>query len=53
MKSLLTAEHEKSNPNKTSPKPTQKVDLTDEKDDADLLGISDGNYLKPKIESDI
>ena len=48
MKSLLTVDDEKDNLNKT----TEKNDVLREQDDPDRLGF-DGNYLKPKIESDI
>lgn len=51
MKSLLAADNEKDNLNKTSPK-TDNVLKPREDDDPDRLGF-DGNYLKPKIESDI
>jgi hypothetical protein len=48
MRSLLTVNDEKDNLNKT----TGKKDAPREEDDPDRLGF-DGNYLKPKIESDI
>lgn len=52
MKSLLAADNEKDNLNKTSPKSDDVLKPPREDDDPDRLGF-DGNYLKPKIESDI
>jgi hypothetical protein len=51
MKSLLAADNEKNNLNKTSPKNDDVLKLPED-DDPDRLGF-DGNYLKSKIESDI
>ena len=54
MKSLLTVDDEKDNLNKTSigSKDDKLLLPPREEDDPDRLGF-DGNYLKPKIESDI
>ena len=51
MKSLLTVDDEKDNLNKTSGKNDIPL-IPREEDDPEKLGF-DGNYLKPKIESDI
>ena len=52
MKSLLKLDDEKDNLNKTSPKSDDTLKPPRDEDDPDRLGF-DGNYLKPKIESDI
>ena len=51
MKSLLKLDDEKDNLNKSSPSDDTLKPPRDD-DDPDRLGF-DGNYLKPKIESDI
>jgi hypothetical protein len=51
MKSLLTVDDEKDNMNKTTAKNDDTLKPRED-DDPDRLGF-DGNYLKPKIESDI
>ena len=53
MKSLLKLDDEKDNLNKTGSKSDDDIlKPPRDEDDPDRLGF-DGNYLKPKIESDI